>query len=81
MTNWNDFNDAGQQASFDLIPKGTLVLVRMTIKPGGYNDESMGWTGGWATASEHTGSVYLATEFVVLEGPYVKRRLWSMIRS
>ena len=32
--NWNDFNDAEQQQGFDLIPKGTLVPVRMTIKPG-----------------------------------------------
>lgn len=27
--NWNDFNDAEQQSSFDLIPKGTLTRVRM----------------------------------------------------
>jgi hypothetical protein len=36
--NWNDFNDAEQQQGFDLIPKGTIVLVRMTIKPGGHDD-------------------------------------------
>lgn len=29
-----DFNDADQQQSFDLIPKGTLARVRMSIKPG-----------------------------------------------
>ncbi|MGD7165518.1 hypothetical protein, partial [Ralstonia pseudosolanacearum] len=45
----------------------------------GFDDPSRGWTGGWATESEHTGSVYLAAEFVVLEGPYAKRKLWSMI--
>ncbi|TYZ39695.1 hypothetical protein C2U33_24295, partial [Ralstonia solanacearum] len=44
-----------------------------------FDDPSRGWTGGWATESEHTGSVYLAAEFVVLEGPYAKRKLWSMI--
>ncbi|SMG66495.1 conserved hypothetical protein, partial [methanotrophic bacterial endosymbiont of Bathymodiolus sp.] len=32
---WNDFNSADDQNNFDLIPKGTLVKVRMTIKPGG----------------------------------------------
>ncbi len=79
MTFWNDFNDASRQVGFDLIPKGTLLKVRMTIRPGGYEDPSRGWTGGWATESEHTGSVYLAAEFVVLEGPYAKRKLWSMI--
>ena len=32
-----DYNDAeAQQGAFDLIPKGTLVRVRMTIKPGGH---------------------------------------------
>ncbi|MGA3772426.1 hypothetical protein [Ralstonia pseudosolanacearum] len=79
MTFWNDFNDAGRQVGFDLIPKGTLLKIRMTIRQGGFDDPSRGWTGGWATESEHTGSVYLAAEFVVLEGPYAKRKLWSMI--
>ena len=79
MTVWNDFNDAEQQQSFDLIPKGTVAWVRMTIKPGGYNDPSQGWTGGWATQSDETGAIYLACEFVVLEGPFAKRKLWSNI--
>ncbi len=78
-SNWNDFNDAGQQAGFDLIPKGTLTKVRMTIKPGGFDDASRGWTGGWATESDQTGSVYLNAEFVVLDGPFIKRKLWSTI--
>lgn len=30
-SSWNDFNDADTQSGFDLIPKGTLVPVRMTI--------------------------------------------------
>ena len=79
MTVWNDFNDAEQQQTFDVIPKGTVAWVRMTIKPGGYNDPSQGWTGGWATQSDETGAVYLACEFVVLEGPFAKRKLWSNI--
>ncbi len=33
-----DFNSAAEQSSYDLIPKGTVVRVRMTIKPGGYDD-------------------------------------------
>ena len=79
MTAWNDFNDAEQQTSFDLIPKGTLARVRMTLKPGGFDDPAQGWTGGYATQSFETGSVYLAAEFVVLEGEYAKRKLWSNI--
>ena len=76
---WNDFNDADDQNSFDLIPKGSVVKVRMTIKPGGYDDFSQGWNGGYATQNQETGSVYLNCEFVVLEGPFARRKLWSLI--
>lgn len=80
MSQWNDFNDAEQQqSSFDLIPKNTEVKVRMTLIPGGYSDPAQGWTHGWATQSENTSSVYLSAEFVVLEGPFAKRKFWSLI--
>lgn len=79
MNTWTDFNDAEQQQGFDLIPKSTTVKVRMTIKPGGHDDPAQGWTGGYATESFDTGSVYLACEFVVLEGPFAKRKMWSNI--
>ncbi len=79
MSAWNDFNDAEQQQSFDLIPKGTIAPVRLTIKPGGYDDPTQGWTGGWATQSEETGAVYLACEFVITEGEFAKRKVWSNI--
>ena len=77
--NWNDFNSADDQQSFEIIPKGTLVKVRMTIKPGGFDDASQGWTGGFATRSMNTGAVYLQAEFVVLEGQYARRKIWSNI--
>ena len=77
MTNsWNDFNDARQNAN--LIPKGTIAKVRLTIRPGGHNDPAEGWTGGYAKKGI-TGSVYLDAEYTVLEGPYAKRKVWSMI--
>jgi len=76
---WNDYNDADTQASYDLIPKGTIVPVRMTIKPGGFDDPSQGWTGGYATHNDTTGSVYLSAEFVITEGPFAKRKVWSLI--
>lgn len=76
---WNDYNDAESQTSYDLIPKGTIVPVRMTIKPGGYDDPAQGWTGGYATHNDTTGSVYLNAEFVILEGPFAKRKVWSLI--
>ena len=79
MSAWNDFNDAEQQQSFDLIPKGTVAPVRMTIKPGGHDDASQGWTGGYATQSFETGSIFLACEFVILDGAYVRRKMWSNV--
>ena len=79
MTTWTDFNDADEQSTFDLIPKGTLVKVRLTIRPGGFDNASEGWTGGYATRNATTGSVYLNCEFVVLAGPYARRKLWSLI--
>ena len=75
---WNDFNDAESQ-SFDLIPKGTIVKVRLTIRPGGYNDEQQGWTGGYATRNANTGAVYLNCEHTVLEGQYARRKIFSLI--
>ena len=74
-----DFNSAAEQSSYDLIPKGTVVRVRMTVKPGGYDDPSQGWTGGYATRSLTTGSVYLNCEFIVLDGPFARRKMWSLI--
>lgn len=77
---WSDFNDAdAQQGEFNLIPKGTQALVRMAIKPGGYDDASQGWTGGYATASDETGAVFLSCEFVLLTGPFAKRKIWSNV--
>ena len=79
-SNYFDFQDADpQQSGFDLIPKGTLATVRMTFKPGGYDDLSQGWSGGYATESFETGSIYLAAEFVVTAGDYAKRKMWSNI--
>lgn len=76
---WHDFNDAEQQQGFDLIPKGIIVPVRMTLKPGGHDDAGQGWSGGYATESFDTGSIYLAAEFVVTGGPHAKRKMWSNI--
>lgn len=70
-----DFNDAVDPF---VIPKGTVVHVRLEIKPGGYNDPAQGWTDGIATKGD-TGSVFLKCEFTVLDGPYAKRKLYSNI--
>ncbi len=76
MASWNDYNDA--QSNPNLIPKGTIVRVRLTIRPGGFDDPSQGWIGGYATRSS-AGAIYLNGEFTVLEGPYAKRKIFTLI--
>jgi len=80
MYAWSDFNDAeAQQSGFNLIPKGTLVPVLMTLKAGGYYDASQGWNDGYPTQSPTTGAVYLAAEFVITGGEFAKRKMWSNV--
>ena len=74
-----DFNNSENQSSFDAIPNNTLAKVRMSIKPGGYDDPNQGWVGGYATKNEATGSIYLSCEFVILEGEYAKRKVWGIL--
>ena len=68
MMRGGDFSDAPQQ-TYDLIPKGTVCKVHMKIKPCGYDDPAQGWTGGYATRSDKTGSVYLSPEYTVPMSP------------
>ena len=75
---WNDFSDADEQSSNDLIPHRTPVKVHMKIRPGAYNDPSRELTGNVATLSK-TGAIYLDCEFTVIGGKYNKRKVWSMI--
>lgn len=77
--NWNDFNGADDQESFDLIPAKTLAKVRMIIKPGEHDDATQGWLGGWATRNHTSSAIYLNYEFVVLEGKYARRKIWNFI--
>ena len=74
-----DFNNSENQSNFDLIPNNTLAKVRMSIKPGGYDDQSQGWVGGYATKSDASGAIYLSCEFVILEGEYARRKVWGLI--
>ena len=76
---WNDFNDAEDQRDFALIPPKTLAKVIMAIRPGGYDDPSQGWTGGYATCSDKTGAVYLNAKFTILDGPFAKRVVFGLI--
>jgi hypothetical protein len=57
-----DFNDAGDQRSFDAIPAGTIVLLSMTVRPGGAGKD------GWLKKSRDGLSERLDCECTVLEG-------------
>ena len=70
---WQDFNDAEPQ--FSVIPKGTVVTVRAEITPGGHDDFEMGWSGGYVTRNNNTGSAYLNCQYTVLGGEYANRKL------
>jgi hypothetical protein len=77
--NWNDFSDAEEHIDrTGLIPSGVIVKVRLKIKPGGYDDPSKGWTGGYATRGD-SGSVYLSPDYTIIGGLYNKRRVFKSL--
>jgi len=76
---WTDFNSAEDPQDFDVIPNKTLAKVRMRIRPGGYDNPEHGWFDGYATHNPTTGAVYLNAEFIVLEGEYAKRHIFTLI--
>ena len=68
-----DYNSAGAQKSFDIIPDGTIVVVQMNIRPGNVGE------GGLLKRSSNGQAEGLDTEFVVVEGEYAKRKFWSFM--
>jgi hypothetical protein len=67
-----DFNDAGEQKNFDVIPANTICTLQLTIRPGSAGD------GGWLKRSGDGASEGLDCEFVVVDGEYAKRKLWQL---
>jgi hypothetical protein len=67
-----DFNNTGPQKSFDIIPDGTIATVRLTIRPGNAGE------GGWLRRAKDGNSEALDCEFVVLDGPFAKRKFWTL---
>lgn len=69
-----DFNEAGEQRTFDVIPANTICVLQITIKPGGAGN------GGWLKRSADGNSEALDCEFVVVdEGQFHKRKLWQLL--
>lgn len=77
MSKWNNFNDAEDQMSYELIPNKTIAKVRLILKKG--NHVTKEWPEGYATLSKAGTSIYLACEFVILGGEYENRKVWSNI--
>jgi hypothetical protein len=67
-----DFNTASEQRTNDLIPDGTIATVHMTIRPGNAGE------GGWLKRSKAGDSEALDCEFTVVDGPFAKRKFWSL---
>jgi hypothetical protein len=68
----HDFNDAGEQRTFDLIPADTVATLHLTVRPGQAGE------GGWLRRSKAGDSEALDCEFTVVDGPYAKRKFWSL---
>jgi hypothetical protein len=66
-----DFNYAGAQRSFDLIPDGTIAVVHLTIRPG---DAGLD---GILKRTKNGDAEGLDCELTVVDGEYAKRKLWS----
>jgi hypothetical protein len=67
-----DFNDAGPQKSFDIIPADTIATLHMKVKPGGAGE------GGWLKRSKAGDSEALDCEFVVVDGEFSRRKFWTL---
>jgi hypothetical protein len=68
-----DFNSAEQQRMPGLIPKGTVVPVHMTLRPGGHGE------GGWLKQSRTGEVLMLDAEFTVIDGQFARRKFWSVL--
>jgi hypothetical protein len=68
-----DFNDAGPQRSFAVIPADTIAPLQLKIRRGNAGPDGM------LKRSKAGDSEALDCELVVVEGPYAKRKLWSLM--
>lgn len=73
-----DFNDAAPQMGpmGELIPDGTFAKVKMTIRPGG-TDGAVAADKGLLKPSSKSDAKMLDCEFVVMEGPFARRKFWQ----
>jgi hypothetical protein len=68
-----DYNTAGAQRSFDVIPDGTIVVAQMNIRPGGAGED------GLLRRSKDGACEMLECEFTIVEGEHMKRKFWEFM--
>jgi hypothetical protein len=68
-----NFNDAEPQTEFGLIPANTIAKARLTIKHG--ND----FSDPFLTRSKNGESTYLDCEWIIMEGEFVRRKIFDKI--
>jgi hypothetical protein len=66
-----DYNQAGEQRSFDVIPDKTVAVVQLTVRPGDTGEN------GIMTRSKDGGCEMLSCEIVVVDGPHAKRKFFE----
>jgi hypothetical protein len=65
-----DYSSAPPPRDFDLIPAGTIASVQMHIRPGGAGEDNM------LKRSAKGDCEMLDCEFVLVDGPYSRRKFW-----
>jgi len=66
-----NYSDAPEQRSDELIPAGTVATLQLHIRPGHVGE------GGLLTRSKDGTCEMLDCEFVVVDGPHIRRKLWE----
>jgi hypothetical protein len=66
-----DYSSAPPPRDMELIPAGTVASVQMRIRPGGAGED------GLLKRSKDGACEMLDVEFVIVDGPYTKRKFWS----
>jgi hypothetical protein len=66
-----DYSDAPPPRENELIPAGTVVTLRMHIRPGNVGEDGM------LKRSKDGTCEMLDIEYTVIDGPHAKRKLWE----
>jgi hypothetical protein len=66
-----DYSTAPPPRDFELVPAGTLASVLMRIRPGGVGED------GLLKRSKEGDCEMLDCEFVLIDGPYSRRKFWG----